>query len=45
MELSKQKSKIVYDGHRHNNVHFDVGEVVVMWRTSVPTGQLIELQN
>lgn len=45
MELSKQKSKIVFDGHRLNNVHYDVGEIVIMRTTSVPTGQLTELQN
>jgi len=36
--------KIAYDNHRHNQTKYTVGEVVVMTRVSVSTGDSTKLQ-
>jgi len=45
MELSKQKVKAAYDLHRHDNIHYQVGEVVVMKRAASSTGLSRKLQD
>lgn len=45
LELSKQKMKTAYDEHRHDNLHYNVGEIVVMRRAPVSTGQSTKLQD
>lgn len=38
MEVSKNKMKMAYDARRHDNTHYQVGEVVVMRRNPNSTG-------
>ncbi|CAI6343042.1 unnamed protein product [Macrosiphum euphorbiae] len=45
MEVSKRKMKIAYDARRHDNTHYQVGEVVVMKRAPNSTGESTKLQN
>lgn len=45
MEGNRGRVKAAYDNHRHNNIHYTVGEVVVMKRAPVPTGESVKLQD
>lgn len=45
LELSKAKSKLAYDEHRHNNIQYVVGEIVVMKRAPLHTGESKKLQD
>lgn len=42
---SKSKTKAAFDIHRHNNIYFTVGEIVVMKRGHVATGESTKLQD
>lgn len=44
MELAKSNMKQAYDRHRHDNLHCTVGEIVVMRRAPVSTGESTKLQ-
>lgn len=44
MIRSKQRVKTAYDNHRHNQTKYTVGEVVVMTRVPVSTGESTKLQ-
>jgi len=45
MELSKKKMKTAYDARRHDNTHYQIGEVVVMKRAPNSTGISTKLQD
>jgi len=45
MEVSKKKMKSAYDARRHDNTHYQVGEVVVMKRSPNSTGVSTKLQD
>jgi len=45
IEASKRNMKIAYDARRHDNTHYQVGEVVVMKRAPNSTGESTKLQN
>jgi len=45
LEKSKFKTKAAFDIHRHNNIYFTVGEIVVMKRGHVATGESTKLQD
>lgn len=45
MELSRQKRKVAYFRHRYDNAHYNVGEIVVVRRAPVSTGQTTKLQD
>lgn len=45
METSRQKTKAAYDAHRHNNIQYQLGEVVVMKRAANSTGVSKKLQD
>jgi len=45
MEVTRQKTKAAYDIHRHDIVHYQVGEVVVMKRAANSTGVSKKLQD
>ncbi|KAL4103812.1 hypothetical protein QTP88_019147 [Uroleucon formosanum] len=44
MIRSKQRVKTAYDNHRHSQTKYTVGEVVVMTRVPVSTGESTKLQ-
>lgn len=44
MELAKNNMKQAYDRRRHDNLHCTVGEIVVMKRATVSTGESTKLQ-
>lgn len=45
IDQNKEKVKTEYDKHRHNHTKYDVGEVVVMTRVPVSTGDSTKLQD
>lgn len=45
VEKSQEKTKKAFDAHRHNHIHYKVGEIVVMTRVPTATGESTKLQD
>jgi len=45
LENSKMKTKAAFDKHRHDNIHYSVGEIVMMKRCPNATGESQKLQD
>jgi len=45
LEVSQQKMKKAYDQHRHDFIHYSVGEIVVMRRAPLHIGESTKLQD
>lgn len=45
MELENARRKTAYDMHRHDNIHYTVGEIVVMRRAPNCTGESTKMQD
>jgi len=45
MERENTRRKTVYDKHRHDKIHYSVGEIVVMRRAPKSTGESTKLQD
>lgn len=45
MKLVNEQRKAAYDKHRHDNIHYTVGEVVVMRRAPKSTGESTKMQD
>lgn len=43
--LEKERVKEAYDRHRHDNIHYTNGEIVVMRRAPISTGESTKLQD
>jgi len=45
MEMENTRRKAVYDKHRHDKIHYSMGEIVVMRRAPKSTGESTKLQD
>lgn len=45
MELENARRKTAYNMHRHDNIHYTVGEIVVMRRAPNCTGESTKMQD